>query len=89
VVLTLVQTECDKDITAVHIMYGVQKHGAIRTRCQTSGTTGRLSFSCLEALSVLPSADYGQHPVASSEIFPSLGVGGQQKVKYDDFALPK
>jgi hypothetical protein len=27
VVITLAQTECDRDTTAVLVMYGVQKHG--------------------------------------------------------------
>jgi hypothetical protein len=94
VALALAQADCDRHTTAVLIKYGVQEHGDICTRCKTSATNGRLSFNGLEAPSVLPSADYvqnvdGHPPLASSEIFPSVRVGGEQKVMYDDLALPE
>jgi hypothetical protein len=84
--LNIAQNLCDRDTAAVLVLYGAQKYGRYPCELRDLWCCGRLSFSILEDLHYVQKAD-GQYPIAFREIVSSLGVGGQQKEKYDDLEL--
>jgi hypothetical protein len=90
VVLTIEQSENDRDAIAVLVMRGAQKHGSTCTRYKTSGTDGRLSFNDLDGLFCHTHIMYRTWTVKSHRIlikYLSVGVVGLQIGKYGDLAL--
>jgi hypothetical protein len=82
VVLTRVQTEYDRDTTALLVctMYG--NMGGTCMNCKTSGTDDTLSFNDLEDLLLhhyITHRTHSQYPIAFHEKFPSLRISRLQK----------